>query len=353
LVLNVRLLQLVDNQPEYSETVAFYFAKYEKLPRKAAQTLVVIIKASELYHSAHGDLLRAVMENMQSPEKEMVAHFCYDRLFKTTRGHHLPAQSTYKEALIAWVVRWKQVSFTELETLTNSETDWWVRKSIPRELDVDFFGAASFASYVNSCMRHSEPELSRIAAAVMVEKSVALKRPYSDVNPAAKVSLKAAGLIKSVSRPPSALNGVLSYVLKRPDGAYDWKRLFGTKHKHAERIAVLVKQKFEVDIDACIVRLDSLCDLILEQLVARLSPGTGYGYGSILNSPNKTLLAKIPAVIAGFKALHDMRLSSVTAHPRSLKTGVATRRLKHHDYRNNIRPVRAKSFDEIESGVVP
>ena len=292
------------------------------------------------------------MENIQSPEKEIVAQFCYDRLFRKSRSHHLPPQPTYKEALIAWVVRWNLVSFTELETLTNLETDWWVRKSILRELDVDFFGIASFSSYVNSCLRHLEPELSRIAAAVLVEKSVALKRPYSDVNSAAKVSLKAAGLIKSVSRPPSALNGVLSYVLKRPDAAYDWKRLFGGKHKHAERIAVLVKQKFEVDIDACIVRLDSLCDLIFEQLVARISPGSGYRYGSILNSPNPILLATIPSVIAGFKALHDMRISSITAHPRSLKTGVATRRLKHSDYRN-LRPILVTSFDEIERGIVP
>ena len=44
--------------------------------------------------------------------------------------------------------------------------------------------------------------------------------------------------------------------------------------------------------------------------------------------------------------------NSVTAHPRSLKTGVGTRRLKHRDF-YKLRPVLQAAFDEFERIVVP
>lgn len=350
--LNIRLLNLIENQPEYSELISPYFAKYSKLPSKAARKMIDIIRRSELYHSVHGDILRAVIDNMQPPERDVVATLCYERLLGAQRLDRLEPQPTYKESLIAWVIRWKKISFSELEKLTYTETDWWVRKSTLKELDLNLWGASSSGVYINTCVRHSERELARIAAAVMVERSVTLKRPHGDVNPAAKLSFRASGTVKSVGRPPSLLNVVLKYVLNRRNSTYDWKRLLGSKHKSSERIVIMVKQKFEVDIDACIVRLDSLCDLILEELVSRITPGSGYGYGSILNSPNQSLQNSVPTVLAGFKALHDLRLSSFTAHPRSQKTGAPTRRLKHVDYRK-VRPILVQCFDEIEAQIVP
>ena len=91
------------------------------------------------------------------------------------------------------------ISFPELERLTNSEVDWWIRKSILREFDLTYFGAFSSASYINDCIRHPEAELARVAAAMMVEKSIALRHPYGDVSPAAKLGLKTFG--------PSNLSG--------------------------------------------------------------------------------------------------------------------------------------------------
>ena len=86
---------------------------------------------------------------------------------------------------------------------------------------------------------------------------------------------------------------------------------FGRKHRQSERISVLVKQSFEADIDACLARMDSLCDFFLEELVGRISPGSGYGYGSVLNTPPILVRDSIPNVIAGFKSLHDLRVSSL------------------------------------------
>ncbi|MCI0559133.1 MAG: hypothetical protein MN733_11605 [Nitrososphaera sp.] len=206
---------------------------------------------------------------------------------------------------------------------------------------------------MNDSLRLSTDETARCAAAAMIEDSVTLNKPYGNANLAGKINLKAAGILKHAGRPHSIINPVLYYVLSRPRNLYDWRRFHGRKHKQAERIAVLVKQSFEADIDACLARMDSFCDLIFEELVRRLSPATVYGnYGSILNSPPALVRASIPSVISGFKALHDLRVKSITAHPRSLRTGATTRRLKHLDF-YNIRPLLVGSFDEIEATIAP
>lgn len=350
--LNLRLLNVLQNHPEHSEPVSYYFSRCERLPGKAAEEIIEILNGAGLYHSVHADLLRATLENMQEPQRSVLADFCYQRLFRSTgtRQWPLPPQPTYKEALIAWVIRCRRISFVELEQLRDNEIDWWIRKSLFRELQPEQFGSGSFKDFVNDCLHLPESEIARCAAAVLIERGVALRRPYGTANSAGKLSLRAAGLIRTVGRPDSMINAVLHYVLKRPMTTYDWRRLLGPQHKQAERIAILVKQKFEVDIDACIVRLDSLCDLVFEELVRRYSPSTNYAHGSILNSPSARLRTTIPNVLAGFKVLHDLRVSSLTAHPRLFRTGGPTRRLKHSDYRR-VRPQLISAFDEIESSV--
>ena len=138
---------------------------------------------------------------------------------------------------------------------------------------------------------------------------------------------------------------VLSYVLGKKLPAFDWKRLLGARHETAESIAFTVKRYFESDINGCIVTLDSLVDLLWEAIFSIELPGKGYGkYGAMLKHP--TLIAKYPKAAQGLYDLHQLRLQSVTAHPRNSKTGLATRRLKHHDY-YNIKPLVRDAVEEI------
>jgi len=212
--LNIRLLIVSENQPEFSETTTHYFSRYVRLPKKAAQKIVKMLNGEELYHSVHANLLRAALGNMQGAEQTAVIDFCYRRLFGSRRRGflNLPPQSTYKEALIAWVIRNHRVSFPELERLRDDEVDWWVQKSIFRELVKDSYGDASFRAFVNDSLRLSVTETARCAAAVMIEHAVVLSKPYGDANLAGKISLKAAGLIRHAGRPDSIINSVLHYV---------------------------------------------------------------------------------------------------------------------------------------------
>jgi len=351
-----RVVKLIERHPENCEVICNYLRKFSKLPKKTAQYVFQYINGEEHYHFVHGSLILSVIDNIQAPERQKISQFCYDRLFKTKtpRKWMLPPQTTYKSALISWVLRENLINFSELVTLRNDEVDWWVRKSILRELTVDHYGKPSVETFLNQCLHLSESEVSRCAAASIIKNRMKVVSPYGAATIEAKECLKSAGLIRSIGRPPSLVGTVLKYVLGVASENYDWKKLLGPNlHRDAEALAVTIKQGFEVDIDSFLVRLDSLFDLIFAEVGKRINPGFTYtNYGVPLNSPPRALRTGIPDVLAGFKALHDTRISSSTAHPRSRRIGVSTRRLKHSDF-YRIRAQIVAGIDEIMANITP
>jgi hypothetical protein len=85
-----------------------------------------------------------------------------------------------------------------LETIRDAETDWWVRKSMLRELAAEQLGTPSYRHFLNRSMRITESEISRCAAARLVEHSLPLDKPYGDVFEPAKLILRAFKIIRSV-----------------------------------------------------------------------------------------------------------------------------------------------------------
>lgn len=303
----------------------------------------------ELYHSVRGDILRGCLGHMSAADSATIGRFALERLLRPRRGL-LRAQPTYKEALIAWTISTNQLTYDELETLRDSEVDWWVRKCMLRELTSGQYGMASFRDFLNRSIRIHESETARCAAARLVADSVPLDEPHTNIFEPAKLVLRASKIIKSVGTPPSMINSIIAYVLKRPETTYDWIKLFGPDHMHAEQMAIFLKQSRETDIDAFMTRFDSFADNLTAEIFRRKVVGKKYpNYGSALKHP--ILVSSLPNAMNAFSLLHDLRLESVTAHPRSLKTGVGTRRLKHRDF-YKIRPVLQAAFDEIEQTII-
>lgn len=342
--LNERLMKVLKSQPVFSSQIASYFSRYEKLPKKAAEVVLEHLNGDEIYHAVHGALLFAALDNMQDPHKSRCIDFCYRRLRLPKKGLP-PPQPTYRAALIAWVLSNDRLTYAELERLFADEIDWWVKKDALKYLRKDQYGAASYEALLNEVIRRSGAEPARVGALKIVDDNVGVHNPYRDANESARLLLFAAGKVRHIGVPDSMVGTVLSYVLDKKLPAFDWKKLLGTRHETAESIAFTVKRNFESDINGCIVTLDSLVDLLWEAIFSIELPGKGYGkYGAMLKHP--TLIAKYPKAAKGLYDLHQLRLQSVTAHPRNSKTGLATRRLKHHDY-YNIKPLVRDAVEEI------
>jgi len=348
--LSNRLLTVLTHHPEMVGPTSRYLQTYPKIPKGLAAKVLHLLNASELYHAVNGELLRATLGRLNAADTITFGRFSSDRLFRAKAGQ-LRLQPTYKEALIACVVQSNQITFAELEGLQKTETDWWVRKCMLRELKTGIFGAGSYRDFLNVSLRFDECETALCSAARLTNEGVTLQRPYGDVHESAKALLKAAKVIKSTGAPKSLINLIIGYVLKRPETGYDWIRFFGDEHRKAEQMALLLKQRRETDIDAFLTQLDSFADEITHELFRRFCPGKKYpNYGPAVHHP--TLTAKLPLAMGAFQTLHNLRLSSFTAHPRSQKSGVATRRLKHADL-GKIRPALIIAFDELESSVSP
>ena len=193
--------------------------------------------------------------------------------------------------------------------------------------------------------------MARIAATRLLQDNVKLTTPYGDVETTAKQILKASRIIRVVGQPESRINQILAYIIGRNETAYDWKKLLGPDHTHAERMMIFLKRNRESNIDAFLVQLDSYCDFLTSVLYKRLKPGKSYpAFGSAIKDPG--LISALPNMMACFAKLHALRLESTTAHPRSLKTGKATRRLKHRDF-YKIRKEVIQAFDELERTIAP
>ena len=331
--LNTRLLKVLVRQPAFYYQVTTYFSNYKKLPAKSAEEILRLLRGDEVYHAVRGSMLFAVLGNMQEPHRSRCVTFCYRRLLLPSPK--LPApQPTYEAALTAWVLSWNRLTYAEFSARLKGMTDWWVAKDVLKYLHRDQYGKASFQSLLNNVAHKQSAEPARVAALKIEDDGLSLRRPHKKAHEAARLLLHASGKIRAVGRPDSMVPAVLTYVVRVKTGLFDWHKFFGAKHAHAEHIAFTIKRNFESDINACIVTLDSFCDLIWEEVFERELPTKKYGaYGSMLK--HAALIAKYPVAATAFYDLHQLRLQSVTAHPRN--KGATTRRLKHYDYRK-MRP---------------
>lgn len=308
-----------------------------------------IVKGVELYHSVHADLLNAANGRVSDSVRAEIGAFCRDRLINPSKGLLLP-QPTYRDALVSFALYAGCFSYQQFDGICAAEEDWWVRKRVLSRLTADQFGAPTYRAVVNRELRHADTDVCIMAASKIAVGATSLERPYGSAQDRAKRVLRAANVIRIAGAPPSLINPILSYVLKSPLTAYDWKSFFAKRHRDAEEIAIFIKRSRETDIDALILRLDSFDDVITEILFARLLPGsTMPGYASAIANP--TLKSTLPTAMTAFRDLRTLRSKSITAHPRQ-KSGGKTIRLKHSDF-YAIRPQIVAALAEIEATVVP
>ncbi len=340
--LDRRLISLLKHHPAMCAQIGTYFSRYTKLPKRTSVLIVDYLQGDEVYHAAHAAILLATLDNMRDPYRKQCIELCYKRLLSAKRGTALP-QPTYKAAMLAWLLRWDRLTHREIHKIYSDEVDWWVMKDSLKYLRKDQYGPATYEHMLNDMIKgYTEP--ARVAALKMVDDDVTVHNHFVNAKESARLLLYAAGKTRRVGQPESLVGLVLTYVLTHKFAPFDWQKLAGPKHDGWEHIAFTVKRHFESDINACIVTLDSLCDAIWERIFAKEVTGKMYGqYGHMLKHP--ALVAKYPAASGGFTDLHQLRLESVTAHPRT-KAGLSTRRLKHHDFYRIRSGVRA-AIEEI------
>ncbi len=343
--INHRLMQILERQPALSASVTTYIQRYVRIPRCFAEAICAFLEGKEIYHVVHAELLLATIDNMPAKFRRRCADYCRKRIGRAETRKLGEPQASFKSGLWAWLIRENIATFAEIESLIRNERDAWVVKDVIKHLNGNFFGSPSYERLLNTAITLDNADANRVAAVRIVEENIALSARYADIAQAARLDLFAGGKLRRIGKAPSLVGQVFGRLLEHDFNAFDWARLLGSRHAHAERIAFSVKLHLETSIDACIVATDSLCDLIFERLFEIHNPTAKYGhYGSMLQNP--TVVAAIPTVCAEFRQFHRLRCESITAHPRGRTIAGETRRLKHSDLRK-IRPCLIAAIKEI------
>lgn len=344
--LNIRIMQILRAQPAFSVPVANYLRRYSKLPANLARDICCYLREQQIYHAVVADILFATLDNMPEQYRRECADICYSR-FNTAGRKIPPPQATLKAALWAWLLSEQKITFRELEKALSLESNPWIVKEIVMRIDIKVFGTPSVQSLLEKVIQSSHTDAARCAAQRIASLDLTIKLPLQKISHAARPILFAAGKIRQIGKPQSLIHIVLSYVLNLNFPTFNWSKFLGTNHRQAELLAFNVKGHFESSIDACILALDSLCDHIFDEVYNRIKPNkTRPTYGAALSDP--TCLKLLPQVCLGFKALHNLRIQSSTAHPKQSKTGQPSRRLKHYDFRQVTPSVQSALLEIIK-----
>lgn len=345
---NSHLYAVLTNRPDVSSSIIRHFEKYKKPPNSLAAKIIAEVTAEGVYHSVNADLLNLLYGRVDSARSAQIADFAYERLFagRFRRSAFPVPQPTYKAALLRWALLSSRMTFSDVDSQIRQERDWWVRQSLLTHLDEGKFGRPSYELLLNIAMRASDPESTRVAASLIFDKSLSVRPPHSSYHWAARLLLRNVGLIRYEGRPPSLIPGILTYTLKY-SGQYNWQHFFGSDHAPAERIAVMSKRRFETDIDAFVVSLDSFFELLLRQIYRHRGHTLRASYGNALRAGSPAWFsADFPILRNALTRLHDLRIRSFTAHPRHLKTGAVNRRITHSQY-YRLRKALVFGLDEL------
>lgn len=342
--LNLRLLKVLEHHPAFSTNISNYVAKYVKLPDRFGAALVTAIKEQDIYHAVSADLLRASLSNLANKPRTDCAAYCEARLFNPS-DKAIPPQGSFRAALWGWVLKEGRATYAQAREALEQQPDPWVVKEIVMHLRVDAFGPASLEELLNISLRSQHPDVARCSALRMVEENLAVTGGEHTIPESARPILFSTAKIRRIGQPVSLVHTAMSQVLSQSFGAFNWRKFLGADHAQAEHIAFVTKSYFESSIDSCILSLDSLCDLIYNTVYREVKPNAKRPrYGHAVKDAD--VQAAYPLVCAGFKALHDLRIQSSTAHPMQQASGQPSRRLKHSDF-YKVRPAVGVAVKEL------
>ena len=114
--------------------------------------------------------------------------------------------------------------------------------------------------------------------------------------------------------------------------ANQWIGAFCAYPRAAEQIAIKAKQRFETDIDACVVSFDSFCDAVMRKVYEKNGSTMSASYGNAIGAASPGWLRALPLLKNGFHLTHQLRIRSFTAHPVHTKTGTSNKRIKHAQF---------------------
>ena len=122
--LTSRLWRILEHHPEIYRSVCNYLKRYRKLPRRAGESLVNVIKASALYPSVRAEFISAADGRLDSKQDRALVKF----LKKLWVPRTMPAD--LQVAVGLFLMRTGDLSPTQVAYACRSSPSWWTRTKL-------------------------------------------------------------------------------------------------------------------------------------------------------------------------------------------------------------------------------
>ena len=338
-----RLWIIYEKHPEIFQSFTRYLKKYKHFPLKVEKRILEEIRNHKLYDSIVAAFIDA--SNGRITGKSGID------AIKVIKSRWKPKANLpdLQASAAKWLIRHDSFSFSSCETAAYRSKSWWAKASITFELSDDVIGKPSLEKIANVQLRGKCQNTSLAAAYIINKYDLNINKPYKGINPVGGKVLRELGLIRRAPGSPC----YIAESMNRMSGvktALNWKLLFGTGYRNAERQIIQCRSYSETDINGWVNAMDVFIDRLLEAIYAK--DGTIGTYtlgriGSIIGSASSRFAVNYPDTYKLAKEIHDTRASSDLSHPVVRSSGKATGRIKF-GYMKTVKPLIRKSVTEIK-----
>lgn len=340
--LTTRLWRIYKNHPEIYVSFCRYLQRYKKFPASVEKKVFEQIKTHDLYDS----VVAAFIESANG-RASGVSGLNTVAIVKS-RWKPKASLPDLQAAAAKWLIEHDSFSFSNCETAVLRSKSWWARAAITLDLNDGFIGGPSLERLVNVQLRSDCVNTALAAVDVLKNHNIKLTKPYSSVNPIAGKVLKELGYLRRSPGTPCHINETINRIT-RCNVSVNWKLLFGSKYKSAERQIVICRSYLDADVNGLINALDVFVDRLLEAVFGKDSQVGGYTLGKVggVLKPTSRFAIKYPQTYRLAELVHELRLTSDLSHPVVKSTGKPTRRLTYVDIKP-LKPLLRLSATELK-----
>jgi hypothetical protein len=340
--MNSRMLRISASRPDLVPNIGRYFRRYSTLPRTVVAELVTRIRREQLYEYVSTEWIDVLDGRTRPAEKTSLSHL----LKKQWKPRSLTPE--LKAAIGKWLIKEGRLNYNQTAYAISSARQGWVRAQLLSALNTGHYGTAQLETILNEGLRHPNPDVSLAAAVQVVNLNIEVRSPAKTIQPSGGKALRQFGILKRVPGRACGIEWSLSRLTRRSTEV-NWRRIFGTDYRHAEKMAVHMRALADTNVTAFVNAADVFNDRLLCRLYLH-DPSLGiYTLGNIGSVLSSARLANgYPQISNLCMAIHQERLKSSLSHPVVRTTGKPTSRIPYR-YLQTARQLYIRGINEIQS----
>lgn len=339
-----RLWRVLEGNPDVFRNVCNYLRRYQKMPKRVAENVIYLVRTNDLYNAVRSSFIEVADERLPEDQERELIKFIKKLWKPKTMDPELFVSAG------RFLIRTGELTPRQISQACRTAPSWWARATILDAVDSTALGESTIQKIVAAGLKDKSRDVAISAAWKGLENRYVPKGSRKNWNKAGELVLKDIGMI---GRSVAGHCGISSSFARLDKGFtnLDWKKLFESNYKNAERQSIELVSASGTNITNFVNLLDVFDDWLLGALFAKDGSIGGYTFGNIgsaLGSPTCRFAIAYPATFELAKEVHSLRLESMASHPMNRRTGKPTKRISYKVLPKIKKWLKA-AFAEIES----